>query len=691
VPKAPALRSDLKVSRQVMSERVSFVIKDTLKTQYFRFDEEEWKVISLFDGTRTLEEMVVAYNSTESKLQIDHSTLKDYQQKLEEMKLLESSKRDQNIMLIEKMKEMRKSRLLSQKGTLLYRRFPVIDPDKFFNKIIPHIGFFWTKKFFVLAIGSMILAASLIFYDWNGFEQGVRQVFSFSEMSAFNWLLLWITIFAIIGVHELGHGLTCKYYGGEVHEIGVLLLFFQPCLYCNVNDAWLFDQKWKQIMVTVAGSFIELAVGTIFVYIWFISPPQTLLNTLSLQVVSVCTAATVLFNFNPLVKLDGYYLLADFLEIPNLRDSSFSYVKYFVSRYIFFQKPEEIPGTRREKIIFFTYGVLSLMWVTSLTLGLFFLAKTFLTENYFGFGVVVSMWVAYKLFGSHMKKAGVFLIQFLLSHKVFFQSPKGRKIAAFGLLFFLSLFLIPVSYTVNGHCLLEPTFTQVIRAGSDGFLRKLLVDDGYVVKPGQVVAELENTSLHYDRVIQSLAVDKMSIRVKQAMRDDLTHKSGLESEMVAKQAEFKELDRQVNALKLTFEGVKEEGVISCNDIIRKLNTFIKAGDELCRVNGVAQLKAVIEIPEDQVRFVAENDTVEFKVLSSPFKTYVGQVARIRTLSRPDTINPKAKQYSAEILFRNPGDLRPGMTGVAEVGTKSVSVARYVVRKFMLFFRLDLFY
>ena len=198
----------------------------------------------------------------------------------------------------------------------------------------------------------------------------MREAFAFSELSVWNLIFLWVAIYTVIAIHEIGHGLTCKHFGGEVHEIGFLLLFFQPCLYCNVNDAWLFDKKWKQILVTLAGGYIEFFLGAVFCLIWFVTNPNTMIHILSFQIMTVCSVATVFFNFNPLIKLDGYYLLADYLETPNLRDNSSDYVKYLVSRHIFRMPEPAFEATAREKRIYFFYGVGSGLWIFFLLTGI---------------------------------------------------------------------------------------------------------------------------------------------------------------------------------------------------------------------------------------------------------------------------------------------------------------------------------
>ena len=361
--KYPKLRDDLKISKIVNKKNIGYVIKDSMKDQYYKFSESEWDVISLFIlGKFTLEEMVHEFNSIHKNKSVDLETIKAFQEQLNEMHLLVKSKAEMNVMLVEKMKEMRKSQLLGKQGSLFYKRFPLLDPDKFFDKYIPYLQWIWTKGFFIFSILVMIGAVLIVSTRIVEFKQGMFTLFDFSQQSVGHIILLWVIIYLTIGIHEFGHGLTCKYYGGEVHEIGFLLLFFQPCLYCNVNDAWLFDKKWKQIMVTIAGGYIEFLIGAMCTYVWALSVPHSLIHNISFQVMTICSISTVMFNFNPLMKLDGYYLISDFFEVPNLKEEAGSYISYVVSKYIFRMKEEKFEATRRERRIFLIYGFFSSLW-----------------------------------------------------------------------------------------------------------------------------------------------------------------------------------------------------------------------------------------------------------------------------------------------------------------------------------------
>ncbi len=210
--------------------------------------------------------------------------------------------------------------------SLLYWRRNIFDPDRFFTRLAPKIPFFWTPAFLFVSAACIALATLIV---WTG-----RHELAGSLRSSLRWetaVLVWLTLLAVTLLHESAHGLTCKHYGGEVHEIGFLLMYFMPCFYCNVSDAWLFPEKSKRLWVTFAGGYFELFLWALAVFVWRVTVPGSLINGLAFVVLSVCGVQT-LFNFNPLLKLDGYYLLSDWLEVPNLRQRSFERFKAHARR-----------------------------------------------------------------------------------------------------------------------------------------------------------------------------------------------------------------------------------------------------------------------------------------------------------------------------------------------------------------------
>jgi putative peptide zinc metalloprotease protein len=690
--KYPKLRNDIVVSKMVGHGHIHYVVKDPLKDKYFRFNEEEWLIIDLFRGEKTTEEIVDHYNQHNKNTLLDQGTLEEYWSHLDSIDLLQKDQKEMNLMLVEKMKEMRRSQLLSKSGSIMYKRFPIVDPDKFFNRIISKISFFWNLPFFIFSLGIMLLSVYIILTNLTEFNQGVYKIFSFSQSSFIEMALLWVVIYITIAIHELGHGLTCKYYGGEVHEIGFLLLFFQPCLYCNVNDAWLFDKKWKQIMVTIAGGYIEFFIGSIFGIIWAITSPNTLINTLSLQIMTIASVSTILFNFNPLMKLDGYYLLSDFLEVPNLKEESFKYLQHFVEKYIFKMPTETFYATKREKRIYLIYGLSSFFYMVGVLTGLVFMAKTILVDKFHAFGMIMTMFIAYKIFNGHVRSSFKFLLSFYIQKRSHFQTREFKIKFASGLIAMITLFLIPIHYKIRGTCNLNSSKVIIIRAQTDGQIEKFIVEDGQKIHKGDLIAKLSNTVVYYDREIASIELEKSNQKMRKVLAENPTKLSESTEDTLYRQMDFKRKQENLNGLDVYLNvNLGPQTIVSIPEQIELRGKFIKKGDEMARAIEISKLLTKIEVSEQTVRFLKIGQKVEFKLKADPVKTYNGHILNILPSGKADRKNPQRKIYEAILEINNNGMLRPGMAGLAKIYAEKINLFQYTFIQLSSALRLDLFY
>ena len=163
-------------------------------------------------------------------------------------------------------------------------------------------------------------------------------------------------------IHEFGHGLTAKHFGGEVHEMGILFLVLTPALYCDVTDSWLLPNKWKRIWISAAGIYVECFLASIATFVWWYSTPG-LLNSLAMATMFICSVNTILFNANPLLRYDGYYVMADWLEIPNLRIKSTQFFGYLIQEKVLgLEIPVQSYLPRSRRILFVTYAMASYVY-----------------------------------------------------------------------------------------------------------------------------------------------------------------------------------------------------------------------------------------------------------------------------------------------------------------------------------------
>jgi multidrug efflux pump subunit AcrA (membrane-fusion protein) len=294
---------------------------------------------------------------------------------------------------------------------------------------------------------------------------------------------VWLVMFAIITLHEFAHGLTCKHYGGQVHEVGFLLMYFMPCFYCNVSDAWLFREKSKRLWVTFAGGYFELFMWSLAVFAWRVTLPGTTVNYLAFIVLTVCGVQT-LFNFNPLIKLDGYYMLSDWLEVPNLQQRSFSYFKEHL-RWLLWGAPRPTSVPRAKALL--RFGLLS--WCYSLVFFAFMLWGMFwfLGDRWGVLGMSAVTLIGLVSTRSMLKDTSAGEARRML----FARHKRLTAWLAVMVAVIAALCLVKIDDRVSGQFRVRPAVRAELRAAVSGFVKAVRVDEGDRVSAGSVVAVLE--------------------------------------------------------------------------------------------------------------------------------------------------------------------------------------------------------
>jgi putative peptide zinc metalloprotease protein len=461
-----------------------YVAKNPKTGAYFNLGEPEFFLLSRLDGKQTDGDICKAF---EDHFQdpLSKEDLEEFLDMARGRGLLESSDNRTKVSSTDVFgdeddeTEAQPAKAKPKKRqSILYFRKSAFDPDRLLNWLTPKMGFVFTPAFFVLSLPA-ILSAGLM--SWaNRFEL----VSTFSQ--AFRWemfVLAWVTIILATLCHEFAHGITCKRHGGEVRELGILFLFFTPCFYVNVSDAWLIPEKSKRLWVTLAGAYCDLCIWALASFTWRLTMQDTLVNYLAWVIMSVC-GVRILFNFNPFMKLDGYYLLSDWLEIPNLRrrayDRWMSYVRCILWG---------APRPRAEK-----GGVaLTLFGMTTWTFSVVFLDVTFmglcrwLGARYGWIGVAFALFV----FSLVLRRLfrGISLGEF---KKMLTKRHLRTAMWVFGIVAVaVGAFLFRISNRTGGTFQVRPGTRAEIRAAVAGFLREVRYDEGDRVSEGELIVRME--------------------------------------------------------------------------------------------------------------------------------------------------------------------------------------------------------
>ena len=472
----PKLRSDLVVSQQAAKGHVSFVIKDPENGQFFRFREPEHFIARQLDGSTRSEE-VCRRVQEKFGLELEMGTLESFVKTLEQRRLLENGK----VAARSKAREQGRFR-----GSLLYFRFKVCDPNRLFDWLIGKVRFCFTPLFIVFSAAVIFLACCTLVFNWPGFQHSLPGLYRLATIPLILAIILLVT-----AAHEFAHGLTCKHFGGEVHEMGVLLMYLQPAFYCNVSDAWLFPEKSQRLWVTFAGPYFELFLWALSALMWRFSDPSTWLNYVALAVTAT-SGLKAMLNFNPLLKMDGYYLLSDWLDVPNLRRRSYAYIGTGLKR-LFGAKSGGTEAPRERRILL-TYGLVASAFSFSLLTVLALKIGQFLSERDLGiWGVFVMFFLFFAKIRRRVRRLFPETSGWFKPVRATLAAAR-RPIIAFAILAVASGVVCfgRMGLKVVGPFRILPLHNADVRTEVEGIVEEIKVDEGDAVKKGDVIALLSN-------------------------------------------------------------------------------------------------------------------------------------------------------------------------------------------------------
>lgn len=680
------IRSDLHLKKQKQQDEVFYIVKDTENDGYFRFEESQIEMIRLFDGKLNISELVEKFNQLFKQVDYDTESLESLYDDLKTHKLLQRSKREQNIALVERLKDQKRSKFLQAKGSVLLIRFHLLDPNAYFDKVIDSIRFLWhpttVKSIFTL----MFVAFCLVCMDGKQFLMDFDRVYFSMYDNPLNFLMVWVIVLAVIAFHECGHGLTCKYYGGDVHDMGFLLLVMQPCLYCNVNDAWLFESKRQKILVALAGVYTELVLGMVAAFVWLVFDVGGIVGTIAFVVMTMCTAQSLLFNLNPLVKFDGYYILADYLEIINLKQNASSWFSWVLkTRGLGLQLDPPFHATPREKRIYFYYGLLSTVYITLMLTTIATLGFSLVADNFGFVGILAYLWMVAKLVAK-LTNTWPRVLKDWLGEKLF---GGNRRRWTFGVLaaFVLTSLVWQPQIQIASNCKVQ-NHKKVIRAPESGFVsyvgygenRFPLVENGAIVQlqSPQLSQSLEDqqsrlrslqfelqrvkaqrTSTEYGRLNQEVSLLQAQIRSTRTRRDHLT-------------------------IYLPPGSWKVQGMPPA----LMEGRFYAKGSELVTLVPAVMQEFIAEVDQSDLTFIAEGD--EARVMLTDGAYYSGTVDYIPPLA---IVDGTERRFEARIRVRNVNSIQipEELLCSSIISGKSLPLWRHIWRPVKKLFRADRFF
>ena len=326
------LRSDLVTSEQVYLGRAYIIVKNPINLTYFRLSRAHYDAARLFDGKTKLSDIAATMQSASTywralPLEKAMDEMSQLANQLSRSGVLQTTGR-YSLERINSAQARRVFRLDAFLGSILYIKKSLVDPDRLLARLDRYFSWMYTRGYIIAVTTALVVTLLMLAGHAAELAEHGANFFTLQNLA-----LTWVVFVFVKTIHEFGHGLTCKHFGGEVHEMGGMLIMFTPYLYCNVSDSWLLPDKKKRILVTAAGIFVEMTLAIIAAWVWMATSPG-LLHQICFNTIFTCSVSTLLFNANPLMKFDGYYMMADALEVPNLKQKSSAAASGWAQRYL---------------------------------------------------------------------------------------------------------------------------------------------------------------------------------------------------------------------------------------------------------------------------------------------------------------------------------------------------------------------
>jgi putative peptide zinc metalloprotease protein len=713
----PPLRKDLKVTPISIRGRQAYVVKDPLSLQYFRWGEKELHLSTLLDGTKTGEQILSLMQQAFPEFDYDSDDLRTaIHQFMNAGLLLTDGTMAQNIFHQRRhaINKAKKSKLwLTILSKFISFKITLFDPDLLLLRMSRKLAFLWTWKAVAVLLAMMCVSGWLLARDTGSLAARMPNIFGWE-----NLFIIWVVMILVKIVHEFGHGLACKHFGGEVHEMGAMFILFSPFLFCNATDSWTLTNKWKRIVVNFGGIYLELFLAAVASALWVLTPPG-MFNQVCFNVALVCSVMTVFFNVNPLMKFDGYYALSDWAEVPNLKERA---DRALVSRTAGFFTGGE--GVLRDPIVesfkwpILTYGVASYVWTFAVASSMLSAISAMLepigldriAQSSAGIvllmGIVAPPWLV-----------GIQIMKVLKStegHEV-----RNRFFWTLGavLLTLVVLFCVPAPVTIKTSCVLDANNRIRVTAATSGFIKNIAVSDGQSVSEGQKLATLVNPEL--STMLVRLNTQKETI----LLQESLALSYQIDKEIPALRTQASQLDAAITKFTKDIESLQikapSSGVVIGKKLQDKTGMLLRQGELLCQIIPSGPLQALVVLKEEEAGLVRAGQEVTFRLLSAPSKASLGKVLGVssspslelphQSLSQyaggtvPGVLSapgpqaadaspiamPSGQIYKATIVLEDPiAVLRPGMSGLVKIhcGFKPLGFVLY--QKFRNMLRTD---
>ncbi len=638
----PRLRSHVRLCRHIYRGRTWYILLDSSSSRQHRFNRSAYSIIGLMDGERTVQEIWHAAGVVLTEDIPTQDEIIGLLGRLHSADVLQSDIPPDTVELFERQDKQRgkwKQRLMNPFAL----RFPLYDPDRLLVKWLVLAKPFVGRAAFLLWILVVGSAFVLAIINWPELTRNMAD----RVLKPENLLLLWLVYPVVKLLHELGHAFATRIWGGEVHEMGLMLLAFTPIPYVEASASAAFSNKRKRMGVAGAGMAVELFVAALALFLWLNIEPGRV-SAIAYNVMLIGGVSTLLFNGNPLLRFDGYYVLADWIEIPNLAQRSTRYLGYLLQRYPFGIEDAPSPVTSPgERPWFVGYGIASFFY------RLFVLAALtlFVSSKFFFIGILIAVWALY----TQIVLPGIRNIY------TFYNSPGGRRkrtrfigasltiTAAAVIVFFVVP--IPLRTQVEGVVSL-PEYSR-IRTGTDCFIAELLVQNDSVVQSGDPLIRCENPFLEAEVQVLEANLVESQARYSAEPLQSRVQRGILKEEIASAKADLARARERMNELIIRSPN---RGSFILPQAHNLTGHFVQQGALLGYIMGISESNVVVAVSQSDISLVREQTKkIELRLAGQIDKTFTSTINREIPAASDHLPSPVLGTKGGGIIPVNPAD------------------------------------
>lgn len=726
-PLALRRRQDIVAVLQIFSGQKIWAVKDPVTLRYFHLRDEEYWVWKSLDGATSLAAIQANFEKHFVPRRLTFTQLQSFLGVLHQEGLILADAPGQAAELLKRARALQRRKWLGAFSNILAIRFRGVDPQRFLDWLLARGGWLISVPSLMVCLFIVLAAVSLVVTKFDVVLSRVPDLDSFLTPSTVIWLSVALALTKVL--HEFGHALTCRYFGAECHELGFMFLVFSPCLYCNVSDSWMIESKWRRAAIGAAGVCVEVVLAGVATLLWWFSEPG-LFNTLCFNVMLVCSASTLLFNGNPLLRYDGYYILADLVEVPNLSQTATTVVREYLAEWMLgipMQRDDEYSLGKR--LFLAIYAVLSFLYRTAIT--------------------VTILWFLHRLLKPHQLETATFLfaclvlggmlavplwrtVQFL-QYAYWSRQMKSRRAVASGLLVVVALLVIslaPLPHRITAPVVLEAQDARRVYVPVAGTMIEG-AGIGTEVAAGEPLALFANLDLKLEIARLRGLRDEQKLRL-QNLKHRQTHDTKAAAQLPTAEEALADLEERL-ARRLEDEErlvVKAPAAGTVLPGRRKPRTypdheletwsglpldaanrgcFVESGTLLCQIGDPEKFEASLVLDQGDMEFIHAGQEVQIQLDQHPGRLLSGTIREIAEIdlkitppellpagtipTRPDESGvhrPIGTVYQARVRLE-PAEtpLLIGEAGRAKVHAAPMSLARRLSRYVSHTFRFEM--